>query len=152
MTISFLTFQLPMDNFYISCIENIVQSHDRHMTSAQPHSLNFDDMAPLLRLIQEKPLALKIAKWLVKQLPGVENRTKALSEALELAAECKQQAQTEVCKQGRQRAGRAVRPQDFIPLPISFLLFELKQRPWDLKPFTNNQFSHKVLYQQSVLS
>ncbi len=84
-----------MDDFYSSCITNMVQqSCDSHMTGTRLSS--FEDVAPLLSKMVDKVYALSVAKWLAEQLKGEEDRTKALTAALAMATQCREMATSEV--------------------------------------------------------
>lgn len=97
------SLQLPMDNFYSSCIKNLVTSGDgspevggRGSQVTVSRLPNFGDMAPYLEQIRDKSLSLMVARWLAEQLEEKQEKMKALESAISIATQCLEQAQTEV--------------------------------------------------------
>ena len=93
------SLQLPMDDFYSSCIKNLVVScddsrHGGHVTVSRLP--NFGDVAPYLERIRDKSLSLTVARWLTEELKEEQEKTKALETAISIATQCLEQAQSEV--------------------------------------------------------
>ena len=89
-----------MDEFYSTCITNMIeQSHDSHMTvstAGLSQLPSFEVVSPLLSKMEDKMYALRVAKWLAKQLTEQEDKMKALSVALTMATQCREAATSEV--------------------------------------------------------
>ena len=96
-----LLFQLPMDEFFATAIKNITLKSNapESINYQQQHPedfLEFDELLPLLRSITDALFAVTVARWLVENLQGEQNKSRALETALAMAQEAKEQAASQV--------------------------------------------------------
>ena len=71
-------FQISNDEFFSTAIMNIIKSRDSHVTSRNVTSLrsvSYTDVGHLVARIQEPSYALRVSKWLAKELKNGANRS-----------------------------------------------------------------------------